>query len=311
MTQIPEGFDWNMWIPPALALVSGLLMALWMLARRQHKASDDIGARLAALGARKELLLEQIRELEAERRKIPAEAYQEQREELLDQASETLAKHESLLKSLPQGRESAETGGQSMLFGLAVLTVGLVLVVYMSWSERSAAQPVATAESASAMGMSGMGMSGMGMSSDGSVMNPHEAAAQAAQEAEPRDLPTLAKMTHEAIMNGDLQNAMMLLDQARGIDPDDPDVLAHLSALRIMVGMNDRAEETLNQVLEQHPDQPRALLWLGICRQRQGDMESASRYLDRVLELVAPGSDLAQAAQAALQPDAQPAEGTQ
>jgi cytochrome c-type biogenesis protein CcmH len=103
------------------------------------------------------------------------------------------------------------------------------------------------------------------------AVSPHASTAA----ADPADLPTLNARAYASILEGDLPEAMALVERARQMAPDDPDVQINVCALRIAVGMLDRAESGIDAVLAAHPDHLRARLWKGVIQGQRGDAEGA------------------------------------
>ena len=86
---------WETWGPPIvvllLALVAAMAALLWFQSRGlERKAAVTAADRARELDARKAILLDEIRELEADRHKMDAAELEAQREALLDSAADVL-----------------------------------------------------------------------------------------------------------------------------------------------------------------------------------------------------------------------------
>ncbi len=253
-----------------LGLVVGLAMAL-----RVQIGSDSrpVEAR-AALTARKESLLEQLREHDGDKKKMDPEAWQERREALLSEAAEVLRQFEEGPADLafetptPTGRR-VKMGWMAGLVAFFVLAAGLV-------SQFASERPDDDM---------GGGDDVLGQF----AVQVEEARAVLAEN--PDDLAALNILAHVAVEQKSMQEAMELMDRARALAPNDPEVRVHMNALRLLVGMGNKAQESLEQVLEEHPDMSEAMRWMSYARFNQGDLDGAISWLERASQT---GSDLDQ-----------------
>jgi len=259
--------DWNTWGPPLLAAVIGAMGGTACLARLKGEPPSSSRRRAAELQAEKAAMMEQLRELEADRAGLPADSYQRERQALIAQAAEALRKLEELGVTAPPRH--------GLLLPLtALFAVGLGSAVALAWGFESE-PPAEEPQQASA-----------------TVANPHQQAASEAESVDlPEDLEGLNELTYQAILDGDLRTGMMAMERARKLAPEDPTVLTHLAILRLRVGMSDRALESFEAVLRTHPDHQRALLWSAYARGQMGERAAARQLLERVIALAPESSE--------------------
>jgi Flp pilus assembly protein TadD len=71
---------------------------------------------------------------------------------------------------------------------------------------------------------------------------------QVSLDAKPENLDAIYRLSKYAILTGDYQQAMALIDQAKKIDEDNPGLAANLAVMRGLIGRNDAALTQLNKV---------------------------------------------------------------
>ncbi len=272
--------NWDVWGPPLVVVgvgaVLGAALAIASLARgRKARASEG-----EVLRARKEVLMEALHEVDADREKLGEEAWRSRREALVGEAADTLRALDQGEPAAPAEAEAPRKAPSSAASraGWALGGVGFFVALGYLLStfsaERKEGQP-----------MTG-GSSSAPQASDAEVL-----AARAALEKNPQDLDALNVLTWHAIRSRDLSGAMATLDKARAISPEDPYVLTHLAVLQLQIGMNDRAEATLLKALEKNPALPRALIFLGLARMQRDDREGAMAALEQAVAASPPTSE--------------------
>lgn len=285
-----EVFDWSTVAAPVFVLGFSLLLGLIMAVRGWGTGSPAEAARAAArqadheaLLARKEALLERIRELDAERGRLPEAERLRRREALLAEATE-------VLKALDDVEAAAGLGGDPVGAGEA----GGAPVAPRS-RERSAGSGLLTGVVfvvvVAAIGLmlgrySGQRAPGQSMTGNTSQSELQAAIdeAQATLEQDPTHLPSLNLLTYVAILQRDATNAMALVDRARAVDPDHPEVLLHLGILRLMVGMSEQALPVIQQAVDGDPELHRALVWRGMAELALGQREEAAATITLALQ---------------------------
>lgn len=264
--------NWDVWGPPLVVLGAGATLGLAVAVRSARQGRSTGTGSVEAWSARKDQLLEQLRELEADREKLDPAEYTARKSALVDQAAAALQAMER-----PEAEAAPSTLAPSRLTTLqkvswaaGVAAFFVALGVGLQQNAKNRAQ--------------GASMTG------GDQVAPVEAdveAARATLASNPKDIDALNVVTWYAIRSRDLQSAMATLDTAREVAPDHPLVLTHLAVLQLQVGMYDRADEALNAALKASPDLPRALFFRGLVRAQLGDKEGATQALERVFAVPA------------------------
>lgn len=260
-----ESIDWNTWGPPIVVLLLGLVIGLVSALRVQGgRDARPVEAR-AALLARKESLVEQLREHQGDRSKMDAAAWTARHEVLLAEAAEVLRaldqdSDQALVfeTAAPAGRglTMAWVAGLVVFFGVAA---GLVSRFASERADDMDAPMAGTADPFAA----------------------EAAAAEAHLAANPTDLDALNTLAHIAIERKSLQEAMSLIDRARAVAPTDPELRVHVDALRLLIGMADKAQASLEQILVEAPEMSEAMRWMSYARFAQGDLDGAVAWLDK------------------------------
>lgn len=277
---------WETWGPPIvvllLALVVGMAALLWFQSRGlERKAAVTAADRARELDARKAILLDEIRELEADRHKLDAAELESQREALLQSAADVLREADAPAAPEPAPAAARSRAPYGWLVGAVAFfaLLGLGLSKFSTPRQDAMAPPPPMAETAPSAEV---------------------LAAQSALETNPNDLKALNVLTHDALHKRDVKTAMDLLDRARAIDPNDVEVQTHLAVLQIAVGMNDRADAALDKALATRPDFGEAWIWKGVVALNREDVAAAKVALSKAVTLDSTPSDLKGMASAVL-----------
>ncbi len=269
--------DWETWGPPLVVLGVSSLVAFGMVAMLKSEEQATSNAREAELTAKKDQLMEALRELDADKAKMSDDAYTEQREQLLSEASEVMAALDGNLDTTVEPIAPSQVSNQLWLYvigSLAFFTLlGKLVVDY------------------SAPRQEGGVMTGGEMPSQteaelmqqfeewGKQREQRQADAKAELEKNPKNIDALNVLTYDALLMRDMQSAMTYMEQVRNVDPKDPDFMVHLAILQMSVGMTERSEVGFAQALQARPKMQKALLW-------KGYMLSATEQKTEALELL-------------------------
>ncbi len=107
--------SWDVWGPPIIVLLLGVVAGLVVALRARGAAVPVASGDRAALLARKEMLLEQIRAMEADKDKLDADAFRLRREALLVEATwveRALAEPTAPAAAAPAPRRGVRVRGQ-------------------------------------------------------------------------------------------------------------------------------------------------------------------------------------------------------
>jgi len=259
--------DWAVWGPPiavlALGAIGGVLFALF---GGRTWAHDPV---TADLEARKEVLMNRLRDLEADKHKLEDHDYWSTRQWLVAETAEILRRLEEEPSSegapLKQ-KEAPKAGSRHMGWYLA----GLVVFFAVAGVALQAALAPRIGDST---------MTGNAQSA---VQDP-VAEARAAFEADPQDLAALNTLTKWALYTQDLDAAMGLIDKGRALDPEDPGVIVHLGALRAMIGRHDEALADLASQEEALPAE--VAIWRAIIAIQMGDRGEGATQLRTAVQV--------------------------
>ena len=263
--------NWEVWGPPLVVVGVGAGLGgvvAWRAVNAGRRARSAAGENLSA---RKEQLMEALRELDADRSKVEEAAWSARREALLAEASDTLraleqGPSEPVVEATPD--RPAPAPARRALWALG--TVGFFGLL-------AGGLAVSTSQRGEGQSMTG------GMDRGEDELAVAAAAAQEVLAANPDDLDALNTLTWYSIRSRDLSGAMATLERARAVAPGDPLVLTHLAVLEIQIGMIDRADESLQQALSVNPNLPRALVFYGLVKLQQEDRATAAVFLEKVL----------------------------
>jgi hypothetical protein len=256
--------DWATWGPPLAVLLLGIVGGLVLVARGGARAEGDL--RLANLEVRRQVLMNSLRELEADQAKLDPAEYAAQRMALVEEAAAVLRQIDAPVSAASAAAPaSAPRVGGSRAFAWAAGALAFFVLSGVVLQQAMAPRR----DGGSMTGNQDLG-GGAEAAQDARVQR-----AEAALAKNPNDLDAINLLTRVAIETQDLQSAMALLDRGRAINPADPGVLTHFAALQVFIGRFDAAEAQLRQVLAAAPGQSEAKLWLSVARANQGDLVEA------------------------------------
>lgn len=254
--------DWAVWGPPlavmVVAFTAGIIFIFWLKeAPHQSNLNEE-------LSAQKAQLLEQIRELDADKDKFAADEYQVLREKLIEGAARVLKQMEGPSLAKKPVIQSSISSAFILNFVVLISLFGAILYGVTQFAKPRGENQIMTGGESTAIDL---------------LLAERQAridAATAVNKEDPNDLGALNTLSYDALMRQDLQTAMGYIDTARGLYPEDPDVLLHLAILQIQVGMEQRAELGISQALSIRPDFSRGYLWRCFLRMRSGNIEGAN-----------------------------------
>ncbi len=280
------------WLPGIVVLVLGLAAAAaaLLLGRRRAPASAKDARRANATqdfedaelrGAR---LLEQLRELEADKHQLSKEAYQVESARLQQQAADALrARDEARLLPAKDNAPSptpAAVGFAGRHPQLTGAFWGAGVVVFFGalflWLKQDV-QPRTE----------GGGLTGTAGRGEASPAPPPEdpgfATALARVRDDPGDVETSAHVVHELIRRQDYDEARLLTERSLGVDPFQSEARVHRAFLAAVAGDPKGAASELQHLSSLYPNSSEALLFLGLLRMRTGDNRGAAEAFERFL----------------------------
>ncbi len=264
--------DWETWGLPLIILSVGLSAGIFLATRTidadaEQRPEEDHSARKTAL-------LEQIRELDADRDKMDSAEYAARREVLISAAAaaqRALEEPVASVKAPVRPIAVARSGGWIVATLLFFVLLGVLINQY----------------AAPRMGGSMTGNGGGDIMAEiALVRETRLASAQDAIRETPEDIEALNILTYDALLYRDLDSAMEYSGRARQLAPDDPGVLINLAILQMSVSMVTEAMAALDVVLAAEPTSGRALLWKGFMLANTDQKEAAIAALEKATALV-------------------------
>ena len=251
--------DWEVWGPPLIVLGASSVVAAIIV--MSMKGEETGSGREAELLARKDQLMEALRELDADKSKMSDDAYTEQREAYLAEASDVLAALDGQEDTAAEPKAPMTVSNQVWMYAIGTVLffglVGKLIVDYSAPRREGGVMTGASMDDASTAEAEAM------FAEWDRKRTERQENARAAIEKNPEDLDALNILTYEALLVRDMQSAMTFMEKVRAVDPRDPDFMVHLAILQMTVGMTDRAEIGFAQALQERPRMPKALLWKG------------------------------------------------
>ncbi|HEX8823042.1 MAG TPA: tetratricopeptide repeat protein [Archangium sp.] len=276
------------WLPGIIVLAVGFVTAAVFLLLNRNKAApaqDKRDGALEDLERRYQSLIEQLKELAAEKHTLAPERYQEERTRLeLAAAAALRAKDEHLKKGgvkEPSRPAPVATGFLSPQLKGAVWGGGIVLFFgllgYLLVSEQRPRGEDDTATGRVPPGMATNESPG----ADQQRMDPELAEAWERLRANPADLDTAAMLSHELIRQQMYEDAERITLRALAVDPFNVELRVHKGVLRAVRGDESGAEQELMKLVDTYPDAQEALLFLGAVAVRQGNKAKALEHFER------------------------------
>lgn len=291
------------WTPGIIALVVSLLCGIGYLllqrsksgaARPSEPQKDGV---LDDLERRAQSLIEQLKELVADKHNLSPEQFQAEKSRLeLEAAAALRARDEYLQKrktgtagtpgtpeAAPGQAAPAPTGFAARnpqlvgaLWGAGVVvffgTLGYLLV-----SEQRARD-----DGMEATGRLPPGQSGMGQQQEMPPQeDPQYAEALERLRNNPSDLEASGFVSHEMIRNRQLDEAERLTKKALAVDPFHIESRVHLGVLHAIRGDASGAEQELLELADTYPGAQEALLFLGFIHLQSGNRPRALEFFER------------------------------
>lgn len=275
------------WTPGLLVLAAGLAVAIvYLLVTRGRTLApaepQGKEGRGEDLDRRAQLLIEQLKELEAERHAMTSERYAAEKSRLeLEAAAALRARDEAGTQAGRSAPVAPEERGplarhpqlRGALWGAGVVLFFGVLG-YLLVSEQ---KPRDDGESATGRAPPG---SGRPTGQNGGV-DAELAAAKERMKARPHDLDAASLVAHELIRRQGFQEASDVTERSLALDPFHVESRVHRLVLRAAQGEVEGAAIELERLVDLYPGAQEGLLFLGAIAMRSGDLSRALGYFER------------------------------
>lgn len=285
------------WVPGLIVLAVAFAGAAFFLFINRFKVTASSEARdgtLDDLEQRAQLLISQLRELEAEKHHLGAEKYAAEKSRLeLEAAAALRAKDEHLKrKALPSSKGGAPAPSAPAPTGFAarnpqlvgamwgagiMLFFGVLGYLLVSNQQERGENGTATGRMPPGMAQQGQG-----------AMNPQQtqedrefAEARERLATNPSDLDAASLVAHVLIQRQELDEAQRITDRSLAVDPFYIESRVHKAVLRGARGDVPGAQAELNELVDIWPDAQEGLLVLGAIAMRNGDKAKALESFER------------------------------
>ena len=278
------------WMPGILVRSLGLLMAFGVLLLGRRRAVGKAEARRT--GAARDVedaelrwarLVEQLRELDADRHHLSGEAYQEERARLEQLAAHALRAREEAQPTATRAPARAQPPAPSGFFArhpqLAGALWGGGLVVFLGALALWLTQDARPRNQGDGL----TGTAGRGEASPPPSEDTGFDAALARVRDDPAEVEVSAHVVHELIRRMDYDEARRLTERSLGVDPFYSEARVHRAFLLAVGGNPQAASEELQHLGALYPNASEAMLFLGLLRMRSGNNPGAAEAFERFL----------------------------
>lgn len=278
------------WTPGLIVLGIGLITAMLFLLTQRRKGTGTQEVKdgaLEDLERRYQSLIEQLKELAAEKHTLAPERFEEERSRLeLEAAAALRARDEHLKKGARGGAGAstpqtgpASTGGLSPQLQGALWGGGVVLFfAVLAFVLMSELKP--RGDEQAATGQVPPGMAANGQQGE-QQEDPELTEAMERLRNNPGDLDAAALLSHELIRRQMYEEADRVTTKAMALDPFNVELRVHKGVLRAVRGDEAGAEQELLKLVDTYPDAQEALLFLGALAMRRGDKARALESFER------------------------------
>jgi tetratricopeptide (TPR) repeat protein len=276
------------WTPGLIVLAVGFIAAALFLLTQRRKGGvpEPREGALEDLERRYQSLIEQLKELAADRHTLAPERYESERKRLEMEAAAALRARDEHLKKRGLTHEPGEpvppaapvsTGFLSPQLKGALWGGGIVLFFgmlgYTLVSEQRARGEDDTA--------TGRVPPGMGANAQQQQQEPELARAMERLRKDPSDLDAAALLSHELIRQQMYEEAERVTLRGLAVDPFNVELRVHKGVLRAVRGDEPGALQELMMLVDTYPDAQEALLFLGAIAMRRGDKAKALEHFER------------------------------
>jgi len=278
------------WLPGVIALAIGLASGLALLffrkgSGRPAAAADD---RLADLERRAQLILDQLKELDADRHHLEADQFEAEKARLEQEAAAALrardeygrgaAARQDAAKPVAPEAPPARQGWlarhpqlKGALWGGGVVLFAVILGLLLSQDQKPR--------------QDGMGATGKIPPTAGAPEEKQEDPvlneAMANYQAHPDNVEAMSRLSHELINRQDFQEAARLTERSLGLDPFHLESRIHRAVLAAIEGEREKGQKTLQHLANDYPDAHEARLYLGLLALQAGEERAALEILER------------------------------
>ena len=281
------------WLPGLIVLAVGCIAAAFYLFLQRGKALPEpkgTPARrpeeLEDLDRRYQSLIEQLKELAADKHGLAPERYTQERSRLELEAAAALRARDEFLKNPTTARTPAPVAAASWLSPQlkGALWGGGIVLFFCTLGYLLVSEQHSRGEQQAATGRVPPGMNA---SADGDAQAQQPRADPDLEEAwdrfknNPSDLEAAAVLSHELIRRQMYEDAERITLRGLALDPFYVELRVHQGVLRAVRGDEAGAEQQLRMLADLYPDAQEGMLFLGALEMRQGDKAKALEAFER------------------------------
>jgi hypothetical protein len=284
------------WLPGVIVLAVGLVIGVVFLLRLRKGgslASSDTGDRLADLERRAQLILDQLKELNADRHHLESAQFEGEKSRLEHEAASALrardeyarglaasaratAKAEAAVASAtpapPRGWLAQHPQLKGAIWGGGVVLFFVVLGLLLGQEQKP------RQEGAGATGKTPP----MASASQGEQQeDPGVKEALANYQAHPDSVDAISRLSHELINHQDFEEASRLTERGLGMDPFHVESRIHRAVLSAIRGDRENGEKMLQHLANIYPNAHEGRLYLGLLALQAGEQRAALDNFER------------------------------
>ncbi len=295
------------WLPGIIALAIALVCGIgYLLLQRRTGAAPSTpepqrDGVLDDLDRRAQSLIEQLKELVADKHSLSPEQFEAEKSRLEREAAAALRAKDEYLQQRKPGTASAPGSAAAPVGQTAPAPTGFAArnpqLVGAMWGAgvmlffgvlgyllMSSLQPRTEGMEASGKvppNSSPMGQQQMGQQQEAVQEDAEFAQAKERLQANPNDLEAASFVAHEMIRNRDLEDAEKITNKALAVDPFHIESRVHLGVLHALRGDVPSAEHELLELADTYPGAQEALLFLGFINLQSGRRDKALNLFER------------------------------
>lgn len=276
------------WLPGMIALAIGLACGLaFLLLRKSPSRRFPVpDERQGDLELRAQLIVDQLKELNADRHHLEADEFEREKNRLETEAAAALRARDEYARSTaphseansPASPAPAAPAGwfaqhpqlKGAFWGGGVVLFGVVLGLLLSKEQKPRQE-----------GMGATGKQPTAAESADAQDDPALKEAMANYEAHPDSVEAMSHLSHELINRQGFQEATRLTERALGLDPFHLESRIHRSVLTAIEGDRDKGQKALEHLANAYPGAYEARLYLGLLALQRGDHRAALQILER------------------------------
>ncbi len=283
------------WLPGVIVLAVGLVVGLVFLLRLRKgdaRPSSNAEDRLADLERRAQLILDQLKELNADRHHLEPAQFESEKNRLEQEAASALRARDEYARGLaasakasPKAEAAAASAAQAprgwlarhpqlkgAIWGGGVVLFFVVLGLLLGQEQKP------RQEGAGATGKTPpMASAAQGEQQEDPVLKE----ALANYQAHPESVDAISRLSHELINHQDFGEASRLTERALGLDPFDLESRIHRAVLAAIQGDREKGEKALEHLANAYPDAHEGRLYLGLLALQAGEHRAALDDFER------------------------------